>query len=48
MVMWAAQRASLLGGRWHVQQGPIDIVVSAEGEPAALDAAHAHIGASKR
>ncbi|MES2714865.1 MAG: UPF0280 family protein [Pseudomonadota bacterium] len=41
MVMWAAQRAPLPGGRWHFQQGPIDIVVSAEGEPAALDAAHA-------
>jgi uncharacterized protein len=36
-----AQRASLPGGRWHFQHGPIDLVIAAEGEPAAVDAAHA-------
>lgn len=36
-----AQRAALAGGRWHFQQGPIDLVITAEGEPAAVDAAHA-------
>ena len=39
--MWTAQRAPLPGGRWHFQQGPIDLVISAEGEPAAVQAAHA-------
>jgi ApbE superfamily uncharacterized protein (UPF0280 family) len=39
--MWAAQRAALPGGRWHFQQGPIDIVIAAEGEAQAVDAAHA-------
>ena len=35
-----AQRAKLSGGRWHLQHGPIDIVIGAEGGAAALDAAH--------
>jgi uncharacterized protein len=39
--MWAAQRASLPGGRVHFQQGPIDAVLTALGDPAAVDAAHA-------
>ncbi len=39
--MWAAQRAALAGGRWHFQQGPIDLVITAEGDAAALAAAHA-------
>lgn len=38
---WAPQRAPLPGGRWHWQQGPIDLVIQAEGEPAAVAAAHA-------
>ena len=36
-----AQHALLPGGRWHFQHGPIDIVIAAEGDPAALQAAHA-------
>jgi ApbE superfamily uncharacterized protein (UPF0280 family) len=35
-----AQRALLDGGRWHFQHGPIDIVIGAEGDAAALAAAH--------
>jgi ApbE superfamily uncharacterized protein (UPF0280 family) len=35
-----AQRLALAGGRWHLQHGPIDIVLQAEGEPAAVAAAH--------
>lgn len=37
----AATRALLGGGRWHVQHGPIDVVLQAEGEPQAVAAAHA-------
>ena len=40
MPMWAAQRAPLPGGRWHLQHGPIDIVVAAEGDADAVAAAH--------
>ncbi len=36
-----AFRQALDGGRWHLQHGPIDIVLGAEGEPAALALAHA-------
>lgn len=36
-----AQRRPLAGGRWHFSHGPIDIVIGADGEPAALAAAHA-------
>ena len=36
-----AQRALLDPGRWHFQHGPIDIVIGAEGEAAAVAAAHA-------
>ena len=36
----AAQRARLSGGRWHFQHGPIDIVIGAEGDAPAVDAAH--------
>jgi ApbE superfamily uncharacterized protein (UPF0280 family) len=35
-----AQRALLDAGRWHFQHGPIDIVIGAEGEVAAVSAAH--------
>jgi uncharacterized protein len=35
-----AQRKPLPGGRWHFQHGPIDIVIGAEGEATALQAAH--------
>lgn len=37
----SAQRAWLPGGRWHFQHGPIDIVIGADGEPHAVEAAHA-------
>ena len=40
MPMWAAQRAPLPGGRWHLQHGPIDIVIAAEGDADAVAAAH--------
>ncbi|MES2991370.1 MAG: UPF0280 family protein, partial [Pseudomonadota bacterium] len=36
-----ATRAPLADGRWHFQHGPIDLVIGAEGEAAAVDAAHA-------
>ena len=36
----SAQRAPLSDGRWHFQHGPIDIVIGAEGEPAAVKLAH--------
>jgi len=36
-----AARARLSDGRWHFQHGPIDIVIGADGEAEALDAAHA-------
>jgi uncharacterized protein len=35
-----AQRALLSTGRWHFQHGPIDIVIGADGDAAALAAAH--------
>ena len=35
-----AQRALLDGGRWHFQHGPIDLVIGAEGDAPAVDAAH--------
>ncbi|MBL0421620.1 UPF0280 family protein [Ramlibacter sp. AW1] len=35
-----ASRNSLPDGRWHLQHGPIDIVLGAEGEPGAVQAAH--------
>lgn len=35
-----AQRALLSPGRWHFQHGPIDIVIGAEGDPAAVNAGH--------
>ncbi|MFO1271702.1 MAG: hypothetical protein U1F50_08510 [Rubrivivax sp.] len=35
-----AARQPLPGGRWHWQHGPIDIVAGAEGDPAAVHAAH--------
>ncbi|MDT7836226.1 UPF0280 family protein [Aquabacterium sp. OR-4] len=39
--MSAATRAALADGRWHFQHGPIDLVLAANGEPAAVAAAHA-------
>ena len=39
-MMIGAQRALLSGGRWHFQHGPIDIVIHAEGQADALQAAH--------
>ncbi len=36
----AAVRAELPSGRWHLQHGPIDIVVGADGDAASLHAAH--------
>ena len=38
--MASAQRAHLPNGRWHFQHGPIDIVIGAEGDAAAVQAAH--------
>ncbi len=35
-----AQRTQLDGGRWHLSHGPIDIVAQAEGDAAAVAAAH--------
>ena len=32
-----AQRARLPDGRWHLQHGPIDLVIGAEGEPDAVE-----------
>ncbi len=37
----AAQRTQLADGRWHFQHGPIDIVIGANGQASALEAAHA-------
>lgn len=37
----AAQRQRLPDGRWHWQHGPIDLVIGAEGDAAALEAADA-------
>ena len=36
----SAQRAPLSDGRWHFQHGPIDIVIGAHGEAAAVKQAH--------
>ena len=36
-----ATRHLLADGRWHFQHGPIDLVIAAEGEAGALQAAHA-------
>ena len=36
-----ASRRRLIDGRWHLQHGPIDIIIGAQGTAAALDAAHA-------
>ena len=38
--MAGAPRARLPDGRWHFQHGPIDIVIGAEGEASAVQAAH--------
>jgi ApbE superfamily uncharacterized protein (UPF0280 family) len=35
-----AQRARLPDGRWHFQHGPIDIVIGADGDAAAVASAH--------
>lgn len=36
----AAQRSRLSNNRWHFQHGPIDLVISAEGDSFVVDAAH--------
>ena len=36
-----AARALLADGRWHFQHGPIDLVIGADGEAHAVEAAHA-------
>jgi uncharacterized protein len=36
----SAQREPLSGERWHFQHGPIDIVIGAQGEAAAVEEAH--------
>jgi ApbE superfamily uncharacterized protein (UPF0280 family) len=38
--MMHAQRALLPDGRWHFQHGPIDIVIGADGDSAAVASAH--------
>jgi len=38
--MQAAHRAGLPGQRWHFQHGPIDLVIGADGTPAAVHASH--------
>jgi len=38
--MPGAQRAALPGGRWHWQHGPIDLVLQAEGDAAAVATSH--------
>jgi ApbE superfamily uncharacterized protein (UPF0280 family) len=35
-----AQRTRLPDGRWHFQHGPMDVVIGASGDPAAVDSAH--------
>lgn len=35
-----AQRTRLPDGRWHLQHGPIDIVMGAKGDPSAVERAH--------
>ncbi len=35
-----AQRQWLDGGRWHFQHGPIDLIIAADGDPSAVEAAH--------
>ena len=40
MISFPPQRALLPGGRWHFQHGPIDIIIGATGDRAALEAAH--------
>jgi len=37
---WAATRHLIEGGRWRFTQGPIDLVMGADGDRAACDAAH--------
>ncbi|MEK8048670.1 UPF0280 family protein [Ideonella sp. DXS22W] len=39
--MNGATRAQLSDGRWHLQHGPIDLVIAADGEAEAVAAAHA-------
>lgn len=37
----SAQRTQLPDGRWHFQHGPMDIIIGANGSPAAVEMAHA-------
>jgi ApbE superfamily uncharacterized protein (UPF0280 family) len=36
----AAQRSRLSDNRWHFQHGPIDLIIGADGDASAVDAAH--------
>ena len=36
----SAARQELSGGRWHFQHGPIDLVIGADGDAGAVQAAH--------
>jgi ApbE superfamily uncharacterized protein (UPF0280 family) len=37
---WQPSRARLADGRWHLQHGPIDLIIGAEGDVAACESAH--------
>jgi ApbE superfamily uncharacterized protein (UPF0280 family) len=37
-----ATRARLADGRWHFQHGPIDLIIGADGDPAAVEGAITH------
>ena len=37
-----AHRSQLSDQKWHLQHGPIDLIVQAEGDPCAVEMAHAH------
>jgi uncharacterized protein len=40
MTAMTAQRTRYDDGRWHLQHGPIDLIIDADGDPAAVRAAH--------
>ena len=42
-VFGAAQVLPLQGGRLHLNEGPIDLIIGAEGEPAAVSTAYQRI-----
>ena len=43
-----ATRQLLSAGRWHLQHGPMDVIVQAEGDALAVAAAHARAWATSR